>query len=433
MQLVLLSGGSGKGLWPLSNDARSKQFLHLFESPEGEMESMVQRVVRQIRSTLPYAELTFATTLTQRDGIINQIGENVNIVIEQQRRDTFPAIALACSFLSDEKGCGADETVVVMPCDVFTETGYFETIAKMASAVQADEADLLLMGVKPTSPSDKFGYILPSGTVSGHQSLSVSRFVEKPDPDHAERLLSEGAFWNGGVFAFKLGYLMDIVSRYPELPKISFDYEVVEKADSVAFVPYDGKWKDLGTWTVLCEELLSNHIGNVLMGKENDNTHVINELELPLFCEGLKDVVVAASPDGIMVCAKEQSESVKDYVAELVTRPMYEERRWGTYRVLDTATYPDGAKSLTKSLTIKAGKSISYQIHHHRSEVWTIVDGLGEFVLDGERRTVRRGDVLNIPMEHYHAIKATTDLTLIEVQTGNPLVEEDIERFDWTW
>ena len=420
-------------LWPLSNDARSKQFLHLFESPSGDMESMVQRVVRQIRNILPQAEITFASTLTQRDGIINQIGDNVNIVIEPQRRDTFPAIALATDFLSKEKGCSDDEVVVVMPCDVFTENGYFDAIAKMASAAQNKEAELVLMGVRPTSPSDKYGYIIPSGEKSGVLSNGVSRFIEKPDLQHAGRLLEEGAYWNGGVFAFRLGYMMNIVRRYSELPKISFDYEVVEKEESVSFIPYEGKWKDLGTWNVLCEELPADHIGNVHMGKDNSNTHVVNELELPLFCNGLKDVVVAASPDGILVCAKEYSESIKDYVEHMQARPMYEERRWGTYRVLDSATYPDGAKSLTKSLTIKAGKSISYQIHHHRSEVWTIVDGLGEFVLDGQRRTVQRGDVLNIPMEHFHAIKATTDLTLIEVQTGNPLIEEDIERFDWEW
>ena len=127
------------------------------------------------------------------------------------------------------------------------------------------------------------------------------------------------------------------------------------------------------------------------------------------------------------------SERIKDYVTNLSSRPMYEERRWGTYRVLDSAIYPDGAKSLTKSLTVKAGKGISYQIHHCRSEVWTIVDGEGEFVLDGQRTIVKRGDVLNIPVGHYHAIRAISDLTLIEVQTGNPLVEEDIERFEWEW
>ena len=446
MQLVLLSGGSGKRLWPLSNDARSKQFLHLLSTSSGELESMIQRVVRQIRSTMADAEITFATNSIQRDSIINQLGESVNIVAEPERRDTFPAIALASVFLAKEKSCCENDVVVVMPCDVYTESGYFDTISRMVAAVKNDEADLVLMGITPTYPSEKFGYIIPSAESTRGISSKVERFTEKPNATKAAELLAEGACWNGGVFAFKLGYIIDIVDRYltyqsygevvkqyDMLPKISFDYEVVEKAKSVSFVRYQGKWKDLGTWNTLCEELPANYIGNVCMGISNSDTHVINELGIPLFCDGLKDVVIAASPDGIMVCGKEHSETIKDYVSNLVQRPMYEERRWGSYRVLDTASYPDGAKSLTKSLIIKAGKSISYQIHHHRNEVWTIVDGLGEFVLNGVRQTVTRGNVLNIPIEHYHAIRAITDLTIIEVQTGNPLIEEDKEHFDWEW
>ena len=446
MQVVLLSGGSGKRLWPLSNDARSKQFLHLLASPSGEMESMVQRVVRQLKSTMPAAEVTFATNASQRDCIINQLGEYVNIVAEPERRDTFPAIALAASFLYNIKSLSEDEVVVVMPCDVYTEVGYFETIMRMISAIEKKEADLVLMGIKPTYASQKFGYIVPGDYSKGCISTQVKLFTEKPNGSYAIELLLQGACWNGGVFVFKLGYILDIVRQYLDsldydyilqnytsFPKISFDYEVVEKASSVAFVQYDGIWKDLGTWNTLCEELPSASIGNVYMGDHNINTHVINELGLPLFCDGLGDVVVAASPDGIMVCSKEQSEGIKDYVAHMESRPMCEERRWGSYRVLDSATYEDGAKSLTKSLTIKSGKGISYQIHHCRSEVWTIVDGTGEFVLDGKRQMVSRGDVLNIPVEHYHAIRAITDLQMIEVQTGNPLIEEDIERFPWEW
>ena len=447
MQLILLSGGSGKRLWPLSNDARSKQFLHLLKGPDGSFESMIQRVARQIRESGLDAELTFATNAVQRDSIINQLGEGLGIVTEPERRDTFPAIALACGYLAKEKKCPDSETVVVMPCDVYTESGYFRTIASMASAVEQDAADIVLMGIEPDCPSEKFGYIVPSQDGPDGLWRKVERFTEKPDAARAAALLEQGAVWNGGVFAFRLGYIRALVdkyvpaesfeelrSRYGELPKISFDYEVVEKAPSVAFVSYRGRWKDLGTWNALCDELSDTHIGNVLMGPDNVNTHAINELGLPLFCEGLKDVVVAVSPDGIMVCSKPRSEQIKDYVSSLVSRPMYEERRWGSYRVLDSQSYADGSKSLTKTLTIKAGKGISYQVHHHRSEVWTIVEGEGEFVLDGVRRKVARADVLNIPVGHLHAIRATTgDLTLIEVQLGNPLVEEDIERFDWQW
>ena len=445
MQIVLLSGGSGKRLWPLSNNARSKQFLPLLEKEDGTMESMVQRVVRQVREADLTDNITLATNASQLDIIINQLGESVSVVTEPERRDTFPAIALAVSYLKLEKNCQDDEVVVIMPCDPFTEAGYFETIGKMAVCVERNVADLVLMGITPTYPSEKYGYVVPeteSRNVEG--SMKVRQFTEKPNVERAKQLLSIGALWNGGVFAFRLGYMMDIVrkyiksdsfedtrARYCEFPKISFDYEVAEKAQSVAVVPYTGQWKDLGTWNTLTDELKQHVIGNAVMGNDCENTHVINELQHPIFVEGLKDVVVAACPDGILVCSKEHSEEIKKSVEHLTSRPMYEERRWGTYRVLDDSHYADGRHALTKSITLKEGKNISYQIHHHRSETWTFVEGEGIFVLDGQEQRVKPGDTVVIPVEHWHAIKALTELTFIEVQSGNPLVEEDIERKEW--
>ena len=449
MQLVLLSGGSGKRLWPLSNNARSKQFLPLLEKEDGTMESMVQRVVRQARLANLTNDITLATNASQQDIIVNQLGDSVNLVTEPERRDTFPAIALAASYLKLAKQCADDEVVVIMPCDPYTELGYFETIGKMVESVKSDVADLVLMGIAPTYASEKYGYVVPEehvSEVSGFKFQKVSRFTEKPTTAVAEDLLKQGAFWNGGVFAFRLGYMMNIVrkymmsdsfedtrARYSEFPKISFDYEVAEKAESVAVVPFNGEWKDLGTWNTLTDELHKPVIGNAVMGAHCVNTHVINELQNPIFVDGLKDVVVAACPDGILVCSKEHSEEIKKSVENLTPRPMYEERRWGTYRVLDDSYYADGRHSLTKSITLKEGKNISYQIHHHRSETWTFVQGEGIFVLDGQEQRVKAGDTVVIPVEHWHAIKALTELTFIEVQSGNPLIEEDIERTEWKW
>ena len=446
MQIILLSGGSGKRLWPLSNNARSKQFLPLLQSPAGDSESMVQRVVRQIGESRLSGTITIATNSSQRDIIINQLGDEVDIVTEPERRDTFPAIALAAGYLSMAKKCSNDEVVVIMPCDPYTETKYFDVIADMVTAVENNVADLVLMGITPTCPSTKFGYVVPCPEDAEKSILRVKRFTEKPDVQRAEALLDEGALWNGGVFAFRLGYMVNVLekyitassfeelhSRYGELPKISFDYEVAEKAESVAVLPFNGKWKDLGTWNSLTEELSSKAIGNVALGEQTENTHVVNELGMPVFCNGVKDVVVASSPDGILVCGKEYSENIKNYVDHLSPRPMYEERRWGSYRVLDSTTYSDGCMSLTKVLCIKSDRFISYQIHNNREEVWTVVDGKGIVVLDGETRNVSRGDVVVIPQGQKHAIKALTDLQIVEVQMGSPLVEEDIVRFDWEW
>ena len=447
MQLVLLSGGSGKRLWPLSNNARSKQFLPLLEKEDGTMESMVQRVVRQVREANLTDDITLATNASQLDIIINQLGDSVSVVTEPERRDTFPAIALASGYLKLKKGCPDDEVVVIMPCDPFTEAGYFETIGKMVRCVEADVAELVLMGITPTYPSEKYGYVVPvTDNLMAEGSMAVSKFTEKPNVERARELLGMGALWNGGVFAFRLGYMMEIAqryvkadsfeemrSRYSEFPKISFDYEVAEKADSVAVLPYSGQWKDLGTWNTLTDELHHHIIGNAVMGPRCTNTHVINELQYPIYVDGMEDTVIAASPDGIIVCRKKYTEDIKKAVDHLTPRPMYEERRWGSYRVIDDTTYADGRHSLTKSLTINAGKNISYQVHRHRSEAWTIVEGEGIFVLDGVERKVGPGETVVIPVNHYHALKALTTLTFIEVQTGNPLVEEDIERSEWNW
>lgn len=446
MQLVLLSGGSGKRLWPLSNNARSKQFLPLLEKEDGTMESMVQRVVRQAVEARLTTEITLATNASQLDIITNQLGESVSVVTEPERRDTFPAIALAASYLSLEKKCSDDEVVVIMPCDPYTELGYFQTIGKMVECVEQNVADLVLMGITPTYPSEKYGYVVPASSSTTTEYQMVSRFTEKPTVPVAEELLKQNAYWNGGVFAFRLGYMMNIVrkyiqsdsfadtrSRYTEFPKISFDYEVAERAESVAVVPFSGEWKDLGTWNTLTDELKQHVIGNAVMGAHCENTHVINELQNPIFVDGLKDVVVAACPDGILVCSKEHSEEIKKSVENLTPRPMYEERRWGTYRVLDDSYYADGRHSLTKSITLKEGKNISYQIHHHRSETWTFVQGEGIFVFDGQEQRVKAGDTVVIPVEHWHAIKALTELTFIEVQSGNPLIEEDIKRTEWNF
>ena len=447
MQLVLLSGGSGKRLWPLSNNARSKQFLPLLEKEDGTMESMVQRVVRQVREAHLTDDITLATNASQLDIIINQLGDSVSVVTEPERRDTFPAIALASGYLKLKKGCPDDEVVVIMPCDPFTEAGYFETIGRMVKCVEADVAELVLMGITPTYPSEKYGYVVPvTDHLMAEGSMAVSKFTEKPNVERAKELLAMGALWNGGVFAFRLGYMMEIAqryvkadsfeemrSRYSEFPKISFDYEVAEKADSVAVLPYSGQWKDLGTWNTLTDELHHHIIGNAVMGPRCTNTHVINELQYPIYVDGMEDTVIAASPDGIIVCRKKYTEDIKKAVDHLTPRPMYEERRWGSYRVIDDTTYADGRHSLTKSLTINAGKNISYQVHRHRSEAWTIVEGEGIFVLDGVERKVGPGETVVIPVNHYHALKALTTLTFIEVQTGNPLIEEDIERSEWKW
>lgn len=444
MNIVLLSGGSGKRLWPLSNNARSKQFLKVLTAEDGQKESMVQRVFRQIQQMDADVQVTITTSTAQMDPIRGQLGNEVDIVTEPERRDTYPAIMLAASYLYCEKRCGLDEPIVIMPVDPYTEQGYFETIKEMERAVRDGAADIVLMGINPTYPSEKYGYILPREPVHGIYA-AVERFIEKPKLSEASELLAKGALWNGGVFALRLGYLIDrleaevgpisfqaLRERYGDLKKISFDYEVVEKADSIAVVPFHGMWKDMGTWNTLAEEI-DEDTGSVIRGEGTGNTRIINELNIPVVVLGARNMVIAASPDGILVTGKNESSYMKPYVDMLEQRPMFEERRWGSYRVIDYITYQDGRKSLTKHLEIEAGKKISYQSHEKRDEIWTIVDGTGVLLLDGHTRNVKRGDVAYITAGMKHALCAVTDLHMIEVQIGMELEEEDIIHYAMDW
>lgn len=449
MNIILLSGGSGKRLWPLSNNSRSKQFLKLLKNDEGNYESMVQRVYRQIREAGIDAHIVVATGASQVDSIRSQLGKNVDVVVEPERRDTFPAIALASVYLARERQMGRDEVILALPVDPFADIEYFHTMVQMEQAVKSGIADMVLMGIEPTYPSEKYGYIVPEAhpVIDGRLiAWPVDRFQEKPSLDKARTLLDEGAKWNGGVFAFKLGYLLDIVNsrqeiegfesfrnHYSDLKKISFDYEVVEKARSIAMVPYGGKWKDLGTWNTLSEEIAGPAIGNVLLGEGTAGTTVINETGMPMVVLGARDMIVAASPDGILVSDKHASSYLKPYAEQISDRPMYEEMIWGDYRVTDYVEYTDKTRSLTKHMFIQSGRYIGYQAHYKRDEIWTIVDGAGEVIVDGHSRNVRRGDVVYLTAGQRHALRALNDVHLIEVQIGRTLEEDDIEQFEWTW
>jgi mannose-1-phosphate guanylyltransferase len=446
MRLVLLSGGSGKRLWPLSNDARSKQFLKVLRNAENDLQSMVQRVWSQLDKLGLTQKAVIATSKTQVEMIQSQIGKDVSTVVEPERRDTFPAIALAASYLYSQKGAALDEVVGVLPVDPYVEDKFFARLLDLENVIRYSGADLALIGVQPTFPSEKYGYIIPNAEQSNEGVIKVSHFKEKPQAEEAVRLLEQGALWNCGVFAFKLGTIIALLEKkgfsadyeklstnYSLLPKISFDYEVVEKTKNIVAVPYDGSWKDLGTWNTLTEEMGTKILGNGKMSNDSLNTHIINELDIPVFVLGLSDVIVAASPDGILVTDKESSPRVKELVGDLDQRPMYEERRWGWYRVLDHTKYQDNAEVLTKRINISAGKNLSYQFHNHRREVWTIVNGEGVLLLNDEFSVIKPGDVVEINVGIKHAVKAVTDLEFIEVQTGTQLVEEDNHRLLLTW
>ncbi len=437
MKIVLLSGGSGKRLWPLSNDIRSKQFLKVVKNGDGETESMLQRVHRQMQAAGLGDGVTVATGAAQVESIKGQLGEAVSIVVEPERRNTFPAIALSAAYLYFEKGCPLEETVVVLPVDPYVGEEYFRMLHKLDGAVQAGAADIVLMGVAPTYPSEKYGYIIPDirEDFKRNQLLPVLEFRVKPDMQTAGELIQKGGLWNCGVFAFKLSYMMDIVkgifscvcyadvaAQYGKLEKTSFDYAVVEKAESVAVLPYHGEWKDLGTWNTLTEVMEEEPIGDVSLSGDCRNTHVINELEIPVVVMGAKDMVVAASPDGILVSDKVQSSYIKKYVEKRNLRPMFEERSWGEYTVLNLSLDAAGNRTVTKKKFVKAGREIGEARHGNHLEVWTVLSGRAVVMIKGRKHDALAGDTFTIDRGVLHSLWAKEDTVLLEVQI------EEIEK-----
>lgn len=440
MNIILLSGGSGKRLWPLSNDIRSKQFIKIFKKEgagdgEDAYESMLQRVYRQIQKIDASAHVTVATSRSQVSAIHNQLGDRVAVSVEPCRKDTFPAIALATAYLVDVLKVDENEPVVICPVDPYVGDEYFEALRSLARQAARGEAELVLMGIEPTYPSEKYGYILPEtkDAVTG-----VRAFKEKPDAATAAGFIAQGALWNGGVFAYKAGYVLrkaheliafedyqDLYDKYDTLERISFDYAVVEREKRIQVMRYNGSWKDLGTWNTLTEAMQEPVVGKAILDKACSNVHIVNEMNLPILAMGLHDVVIAASPEGILVSDKEQSSYIKPYVDGIEQQIMFAEKTWGSFRVLDIEK-----ESLTIKVTLNAGHSMNYHCHARRDEAWVVISGTGKTVVDGMTQSVRAGDVITMSAGCRHTVIAETELKLIEVQLGKEISVHDKQKYE---
>ncbi|MGG1518918.1 sugar phosphate nucleotidyltransferase [Paenibacillus oryzisoli] len=428
MKVILLSGGSGSRLWPLSNDSRAKQFLKVLEDEQAEKESMVQRVFRQLMKVARREDIIVATSSSQVEMLHTQLGLDIPIIIEPERRDTLPAIALACSYLHSVIKMNEDEVVSIVSVDTFAQDHFYERVLELESLVKESDAEMALLGIKPTYPSSKYGYLIPK---AHHRYLEVDHFTEKPSETAAEDLIKLGSYWNSGVFAFPLKLMIDwlrnnnlpttykeLLQNFASLPKNSFDYEVVEHLRRIVALTYDGYWKDLGTWNTLTEEMSRHVIGNGGLSSDCHNTHIINELDLPVKVLGISNAVVAVSADGILVTDKPASSRMKEMLTEgLFARPMYEERQWGWYRVLDYTKQND-TEIVTRRIHVEAGKSLSYNDPHFRSATWTIISGEGQFTQDRISSRVGQGDMLQIPVNSNPSVHAETDLDFIEIRMG---------------
>ena len=440
MKILLLSGGSGQRLWPLSNDFCSKQYIKVLSGDEGR-QSMLQRVFSQLKSVEKSDDAVIIASEAQKDIIYSQLGSDMKIAFEPSRKDTFPAILLGCSWLY-ERGSSEDEIVVVMPVDPYVGRDYFENFELLSNKLIESGSDIALMGAIPSYPSEKYGYIIPGERKDGY--FDIKGFKEKPQLEEAEELLRKEALWNCGVFCFRLSLMKDyclkygfefsyseIKENYEKLPTISFDYEVLEKSGNKIAIEYGGTWKDIGTWNTLTEEMDVDSIGEVYIDETSRNTHAVNTLDIPVIIMGADNLIVSATYDGILVADKERSSYLKDSLNKIKLSPRYEERRWGTIKTIDKSE-ENGVGVCTNKVRVDVGKNTTYHKHNDHTEMITVISGKGIMIKENNIIKLTPGVTITIEKGELHAIRAETKLTYIEVLMGN-LERDDIERVlsDW--
>lgn len=406
MKIVLLSGGSGERLWPLSNAIMSKQFLKVLKNNE----SMLQRIFRQISLYYPINDIYVVAPNMQVELISTQIPiDEKHIIIEPSRRGTYAAIRLASAYLQD------DENICVIPVDSYVNDDFFSILQQIPH-----NNKISLIGINPTYPSEKYGYI-----ISDQYGCA---FKEKPNKQLAEKYIADGALWNAGIFSFNTNLFNDnyleLLNNYDNIEKTSFDYAVLEKQRDFNIVKYSGEWKDLGTWDTLSDEMYIENKNVVI--NNCSNTNVINLLDKSTIVSGINDSVVVFTEDGILVSSKEDTKKLKQLIPH--NRPFYEEKRWGEYRVIGK-----GDNYLVKELSLLPHKEISYQSHNYRKESWTIINGCGTMIIDDEIMEVGIGDVINIAEKQKHQIIAGKNgIKILEVQVGSILEESDIIRYSYS-
>lgn len=456
MKIIILAGGGGTRLFPLSRACYPKQFLKI----AGE-KSLLQQTVERF---LIIAKQEDIVIVTNKDYIfhvqedLHEIGaEKINVITEPTGKNTAPAIALAISYCKDCLNCDDDEILFVSPADhLIKPAGKFAELVQQAEQVCKEKNDIITIGVKPTKPETGYGYMQTADEI-GENVFAVKSFKEKPDKVTAEKYLVEGNYyWNAGMFMFSIArmeteleqYIPEIVkisqqgyeicvNKFNEMPDISIDYAVAEKSTHMAVMPMQGiYWNDIGSFDSIAE-VLADKNGNGIYGDVIAdgccNTTILGSDRL-ISGIGLKNLIVVDTPDSLLITEKGKSQEVKKVVEKLKkehrkeaieNRTMY--RPWGSYTIL-----AEGEGYKVKRITIKPGAKLSLQMHYHRSEHWTVISGTGKLTLDDKVVIFKENESTYIPIAVKHRLEnpGQIPLSIIEVQNGRYLGEDDIVRFD---
>ena len=451
---VVLSGGSGTRLWPVSRQSFPKQFCDLLD------ESLYSKTVNRLKPlgtpwTITVSQLGVLTERALKDASVPLS----NVVYEPFGKNTAPAIALLCKIFEDQGH--TNEVVGIFPADQLIENEDSFRKAVIAGVEWAEKGEVVTLGVKPTFPATGYGYIETAGSAgssaSGISALKASGFREKPNESTAREFISRGTFyWNAGMFIFRVSRMIELLKThaadvwtevsqlspdranlkdiYSRVKGISIDYAVMEKLTSHVCIPCDFDWSDVGSWDAVAEVLSRKPTSqSSIVNVEAESNFVVPASGKTYAFVGVDDLIVVDTADAILISKKGMTERVKDVVDKLksleattATQHPFEVRPWGKFEILrDT----DQFKS--KRISVDAGAQISYQSHAKRAEHWIIVEGTGEVILDDEVIPVQAGKHVHIPTGAKHRIRntGTVPLDFVEVQLGSYFGEDDIVRY----
>ena len=456
---VILSGGSGTRLWPLSRSQYPKQFLPLVSG-----KTMIQETMLRLNGVSDLQPPIAVCNEDHRFMMAEQLWEvgikPSAIILEPVGKNTAPAVAMAALSAPSE-----DDVLLILPADhVIADMGAFHRAIRQAKQL-AEQGLLVTFGIVATAPETGYGYIRASDIAIG-DGFSVAAFVEKPDVETAQSYIESGDyFWNSGMFAFKAGcFLRELEKFNPEMlascrralaaakidfdftrldkatfsacPSDSIDYAVMEKTDKAAVIPLDAGWNDVGSWSALWDVTSKDDVGNAIKGDvlaiDTVNSYIHSSSKL-VAVVGVEDLVVVETDDAVMVASKDRVQDVKAIVDQLkalkrdeanIHRKVY--RPWGHYDLVDS-----GERHHTKRIVVKPGAKLSLQKHHHRAEHWVVVKGTACVHRDGEDVMITENESIYIPVGAVHSLEnpGVIPLEMVEVQSGSYLGEDDIVRF----
>ncbi len=459
LHVLVLAGGSGTRLWPLSREELPKQFLPLV----GEKTLLQETVLRLV----PVASDRLVRVIAGREwqalvrhqvrGVLPWAGNVDPVLVEPVGRNTCPAIALGLAALKETASASEDDIVLVCPSDHLIRDGEAFRRAVNVAAQEAEKDTLVTFGIKPDRPQTGYGYMECGPARDPGGVRPVVRFVEKPSPEKAREYAESGQYlWNGGMFCFRLGRMASDLKRHiPEvgelceaglgplleafesLPSISIDYAVMEKTDRIAAVPLEAGWSDVGCWDSVYEALPADSNGNALKGDVRligGRGNLLYGNHRLIFGVDLQDMLVVDTPDALFIAPRGSSQKVREVVRtlkeegrkEAVEAPV-NARPWGIYQTLGQAS-----RYRIKRIVVEPGARLSLQYHHHRSEHWVVVRGTALVGIDGSEKLVYEGQSCYVPKGTPHRLSnpGKVPLEIIEVQNGEYVGEDDIVRLD---